>query len=198
MPGWLTWFVSRFLFLMGFHHQHYKHNRFFGLDPPSTVHTHICLWKHEITSTYVRTYIYRCNQQAYIVYKTYPVLTFIFMIIPQKSTWCFCFNTNTVLGFALFLRFLRQDILLDLQGCRSITDTGIKRRPLTPLTTSLVKLVDDGLSSTSHLFVGVKPDEKNLVGGFKHVFIFNLTLGKIPNLTFIFFQMGWFNHQPAI
>lgn len=56
MPGWLTWFVSRFLFLMGFHHQHYKHNRFFGLDPPSTVHTHICLWKHEITSTYVRIF----------------------------------------------------------------------------------------------------------------------------------------------
>ena len=44
----------------------------------------------------------------------------------------------------------------------------------------------------------MKPDEKNLVGGFKHFFIFSLSQnGEDSQFDVHIFQMGW-NHQPAI
>lgn len=145
MPGWLTWFVSRFFFLMGFHHQRYKHNRFFGLDPPSTVHTHICLWKHEITSTYVRIFTDVINKHIW-VYKTYPVLTFIFWYT-TKIHMVFLFPTPTPSWvFALFLRFLRGGHFAG--SARLSYHHRHRHQEATSHNFTFVKLFDDGLPST--------------------------------------------------
>ena len=44
--------------------------------------------------------------------------------------------------------------------------------------------------------VRFSPNNQGILGGsFKYFFNVHPYLGKIPNLTSIFFQMGWFNHQ---
>ena len=136
-PGWLTWFVWIFLFLQVLKPWVLTNS---GLDPSQL-------------STYLpmKTWIYRHGTNIFvdvinkhILYikhtRSLHLYFYIYHINPHGVFF------NTVLGSSLDPFLPMQDILLDLQGCRTITDTGIKRR----LPTSLVKLRDDWLPSTYH------------------------------------------------
>ena len=189
MPGWLTWCVSRFFFLMGFNHQRYKLHRFFWLDPPSTVH--IFAYENMHMSTHVRIFIDVINKHILYIKHTWSI--HLYLYIPHKSTWCFCFNSRP--GVRPWSVFCGEDILLDLQGCRTITDTGIKRRASHNFT--YVKLP----SFLTSFFWGETGFKLLVVSSWwfeKHFLCLTPTWGWWSNLTSIFFQMGWFNHQPAI
>ena len=69
-----------------------------------------------------------------------------------------------------------------------------------PTTNYNIVLFEKYVTTWNHLKIRKKKKysqmHPNLGGGNSNMFYFHPYLGKISNLTSIFFQMGWFNHQP--